>query len=117
MRWALHAQLTAQESGDEELGHAATVPQPPAIGPAHVRGWVLTSRHQFHFLILIYSAVFGNNLPSRVDIIYELRDATDFVPSLKKPWWEELPEAHEGAWAARAARRKGRIDFRLAFIP
>jgi len=53
----------------------------------------------------------------RVDIIYELRDATDFIPSLKKPWWEELPEAHEGAWAARAARRKGRCDFRLAFIP
>jgi hypothetical protein len=52
----------------------------------------------------------------RVDIIYELRDATDFVPTLKRPWWEELPEAHEGAWAARAARRKGRDDFRLAFI-
>jgi hypothetical protein len=53
----------------------------------------------------------------RVDIIYELRDATDFIPSLKRPWWEELPEAHERAWAARAARRKGRCDFRLAFIP
>jgi hypothetical protein len=53
----------------------------------------------------------------RVDIIYELRDATDFIPPLKRPWWEELPEAHEGAWAARAARRKGRCDFRLAFIP
>lgn len=46
-----------------------------------------------------------------------MRDATDFIPTLKKPWWEELPEAHEGAWAARAARRKGRCDFRLAFIP
>jgi hypothetical protein len=53
----------------------------------------------------------------RADIIYELRDATDFTPSLKKPWWEELPQAHEGAWAARAARRKGRCDFRLAFTP
>jgi AAA domain len=53
----------------------------------------------------------------RVDVIYELRDATDFTPSTKKPWWEELPEAHEGAWAARAARRKGRTDFRLAFVP
>jgi hypothetical protein len=53
----------------------------------------------------------------RVDVIFEQRDATDFVPSLKRPWWEELPEAHEGAWAARAARRKGRTDFRLAFIP
>ena len=26
------------------------------------------------------------------------------------------PEASEAAWADRAARRKGRIDFRLAFI-
>lgn len=53
----------------------------------------------------------------RSDIIYELRDATDFIPQGHKPWWEELPAAHEGAWAARAARRKGRCDFRLAFIP
>jgi len=53
----------------------------------------------------------------RVDILYEVRDATDFTPSGKKPWWQELPEAGEAAWADRAARRKGRVDFRLAFIP
>jgi hypothetical protein len=52
----------------------------------------------------------------RADIIYEVRDATDFIPSGKKPWWQELPEAGESAWADRAARRKGRIDFRLAFV-
>ena len=52
----------------------------------------------------------------RVDIIYEVRDATGFTPSGKKAWWQELPEAGEAAWADRAARRKGKIDFRLAFI-
>jgi len=53
----------------------------------------------------------------RVDILYEIRDATSFTPSGKKPWWQELPPAGEAAWAERAARRKGRIDYRLAFIP
>jgi hypothetical protein len=45
-----------------------------------------------------------------------VRDATDFTPTGKKPWWQELPPAGESAWAERAARRKGRIDFRLAFV-
>ena len=53
----------------------------------------------------------------RVDIQYEVRDATAFTPSGKKDWWLELPEAGEAAWADRAARRKSRIDYRLAFIP
>jgi hypothetical protein len=53
----------------------------------------------------------------RVDIIYEVRDATAFTPSGKKDWWQELPEAGESAWADRAARRKNRIDYRLAFVP
>jgi AAA domain len=53
----------------------------------------------------------------RVDIQYEVRDATEFTPSGKKDWWLELPEAGESAWAERAARRKSRIDYRLAFIP
>jgi hypothetical protein len=53
----------------------------------------------------------------RADIIYEVRDATGLIPSGKKPWWQELPEAGEAAWAERSARRKGRIDFRLAFVP
>lgn len=52
----------------------------------------------------------------RADIVYEVRDATDFVPTGKKPWWQELPEAGEKAWADRAARRKDRTDFRLAFV-
>jgi len=53
----------------------------------------------------------------RVDILYEVRDATGFTPSGKRrPWWQELPEAGASAWAERAARRKGRIDYRLAFI-
>lgn len=53
----------------------------------------------------------------RADIVYEVRDATGFTPSGKKSWWQELPEAGEAAWAERAARRKGRINFRLAFVP
>lgn len=52
----------------------------------------------------------------RVDILYEVRDATDFNPSGKKPWWQELPDAGEDSWAERAARRKGKTSFRLAFV-
>jgi DNA polymerase I len=53
-----------------------------------------------------------------VDILYEVRDATDFVPSMKKPWCEELEDflpSGDSAWAKRAMRRKGRTDYRLAF--
>jgi hypothetical protein len=53
----------------------------------------------------------------RIDIQYEVRDATGFTPSGKKDWWQELPEAGESAWADRAARRKNRTDYRLAFVP
>src|SRR5207249_8761127 len=53
----------------------------------------------------------------RIDIQYEVRDATGFMPSGKKDWWMELPEAGEAAWADRAARRKNRTDYRLAFVP
>jgi hypothetical protein len=53
----------------------------------------------------------------RVDIIYEVRDATAFTPSGKKDWWLELPAAGEAAWGERAARRKNRTDYRLAFVP
>src|SRR5262249_1771369 len=53
----------------------------------------------------------------RVDIQYEVRDATGFIPSVKRPWWIELPADGAANWAERAARRKGRTVFRLAFIP
>jgi DNA polymerase I-like protein with 3'-5' exonuclease and polymerase domains len=53
----------------------------------------------------------------RVDIVYEVRDATGFTPSGKKDWWLELPAAGEAAWADRASRRKNRSDYRLGFIP
>jgi AAA domain len=53
----------------------------------------------------------------RVDIIYEVRDATGFTPSGTKPWWEELPESGEKTFVTRASRRKHRTDYRLAFIP
>jgi hypothetical protein len=44
----------------------------------------------------------------RADILYELRDATNFTPSGQEAWWQELPSAGEAAWAERAARRKKR---------
>lgn len=53
----------------------------------------------------------------RADIFYEVRDATGFTPSGKRPWWLELPVDGAADWAERAARRKGRTDYRLAFIP
>jgi hypothetical protein len=52
----------------------------------------------------------------RADIVYEVRDATDLRPTGSKPWWLELPAAGREAWGERAARRKRRKSFRLAFI-
>jgi hypothetical protein len=52
----------------------------------------------------------------RVDIVYEVRDATGFTPSGKKPWWQELPPAGETDWAERAARRQVRTRYRMAFV-
>jgi hypothetical protein len=57
------------------------------------------------------------DIADRVDILYEVRDATGFLPKSEDEWWLQLPEAGEQAWADRAKRRKGRTDFRLAFIP
>jgi hypothetical protein len=53
----------------------------------------------------------------RADIVYEIRDATDFQPSGIRPWGEELPPAGADAWASRASRRKRREVYRLAFVP
>jgi len=53
----------------------------------------------------------------RLDLLFEVRDATGLQPSGQKPWWQELPSAAEGDWGARAARRQQRTTFRTAFIP
>ena len=52
----------------------------------------------------------------RADIVYEVRDATNFNPTGSKPWFEELPAAGAEAWALRGARRKQRDKYRLAFV-
>jgi hypothetical protein len=57
------------------------------------------------------------DIADRVDVLYEVRDATGFLPKNEDEWWLQLPEAGEQAWADRAKRRQGRTDFRLAFIP
>ncbi len=80
------------------------------------------ARKGIAILLLSNTIKDGTNLKGRgewadrADIIYEIRDATGFLPSGKKPWWQELPEAGEASWADRAARRKGQTDFRLAFV-
>lgn len=56
-------------------------------------------------------------IEDRADICYEVRDATDLKPTGGKPWWQELAPAGAGAWAERAARRKRRSSYRLAFVP
>lgn len=56
-------------------------------------------------------------IEDRADIVYEVRDATKLVPSGRKEWWHELPEAGVGSWADRASRRIKRNSYRLAFIP
>jgi hypothetical protein len=57
------------------------------------------------------------DLVDRVDILYEVRDATGYLPRDEECWWEHLPEAAEWAWADRVKCRQGRSAFRLAFIP
>jgi AAA domain-containing protein len=52
----------------------------------------------------------------RADIVFEVRDATDFHPTGSKPWVEELPAQGAKDWVSRSARRKLRQQFRLAFI-
>ncbi len=53
----------------------------------------------------------------RADIVYEVRDATDFhFTGSKQSWFEELPIVGAEGWASRAARRKQREKFRLAFV-
>lgn len=55
-------------------------------------------------------------IEDRADIVYEVRDATDFHPTGQKAWVEELPASEAGAWASRASRRKQREQYRLAFV-
>lgn len=52
----------------------------------------------------------------RGDFVFEVRDITAWTPTGNKSWWEELPPADAGSWAARASRRKERSKIRLAFI-
>ena len=56
-------------------------------------------------------------IEDRADIVFEVRDATDLRPTGTKAWWLELPAADRGSWADRAARRKRRDTYRLAFVP
>jgi hypothetical protein len=55
-------------------------------------------------------------IEDRADIVYEVRDATDFRPTGAKPWAEELPPCEASEWAARASRRKRRERYRLACV-
>jgi hypothetical protein len=55
-------------------------------------------------------------IEDRADIVYEVRDATDFHPTGSKPWVEELPPAGVDSWTSRSSRRKQREKYRLAFV-
>src|SRR5262249_56827291 len=52
----------------------------------------------------------------RGDIVFEVRDATGLIPTGTKEWWSELPPPGRAAWGERAARRRRRDTYRLAFI-
>lgn len=56
-------------------------------------------------------------IEDRADIVYEVRDATNFTPTGTKEWWLELPSAGSDAWGDRARRRQKRVKYRLAFVP
>ena len=55
-------------------------------------------------------------IEDRADIVFEVRDATNFHPTGKKPWIEELPAADAGSWTGRSTRRKRLSKYRLAFV-
>jgi hypothetical protein len=55
-------------------------------------------------------------IEDRADIVFEVRDATGFVPTGNNPWIEELPAQGAEEWAARSSRRKARTKFRLALV-
>jgi hypothetical protein len=55
-------------------------------------------------------------IEDRADVVFEVRDATDFRPSGTKPWVEELPPADAGNWQSRSTRRKQREKYSLAFV-
>jgi 5S rRNA maturation endonuclease (ribonuclease M5) len=56
-------------------------------------------------------------IEDRADIVYEVRDATQLRPTGKQPWWLELPVGDRASWGDRAARRRRRDAYRLAFVP
>jgi hypothetical protein len=56
-------------------------------------------------------------IEDRADIVFEIRDCTNFHPNGKRSWIEELPAADAASWASKSSRRKGQLKFRLAFIP
>jgi hypothetical protein len=55
-------------------------------------------------------------IADRADITYEARDATDLKHDARKEWFECLPDPSDEEWLARTKRRKGRKDYRVAFI-
>lgn len=55
-------------------------------------------------------------IEDRADIVYEVRDATDFRATGTRPWAEELPACEASEWASRASRRNRRDRYRLAFV-
>lgn len=55
--------------------------------------------------------------PNAVDIIYEVRNITNWTPPTRANWWEALPESGEYAWQQRASRRANSEVTRLAFTP
>lgn len=56
-------------------------------------------------------------IEDRADIVFEVRDATDYRPSGTKAWFEELPSGSRSDWSDRARRRTQRDVYRLALIP
>lgn len=52
-----------------------------------------------------------------IDILYEIRDCTNWTPSAPEHWWESLPEAGEKDWQQRATRHQQTAVLRLAFVP
>ena len=52
-----------------------------------------------------------------VDILYEARNITGWMPTHGGDWWEDLPDCGEHTWQQRASRRKGQPVMQIAFIP
>jgi hypothetical protein len=52
-----------------------------------------------------------------IEVLYEARNITGWVPPTDAEWWEHLPDYGDNAWQQSATRRMNQQVLRIAFTP